>query len=98
MEAIKLKPQILTKEFSSVPHHQRTPKVKDKGEPKERGTTGTNDCKCERKKKDISKLCPVFFYIWLLFNFYYLIEGCFKYYVVLKFWFFTGNRRRSHIA
>jgi len=30
MEAIKLKPQILTKEFScSVPQSQRTPKVKE---------------------------------------------------------------------
>jgi len=31
MEAIKLKPQILTKEFSNVPQSQRTLKVKDKG-------------------------------------------------------------------
>jgi len=38
MKTIKLKPQILTKEFSSVPQSQRTPKVKDKGEPKDRGT------------------------------------------------------------
>jgi len=38
METIKLKPQILTKEFNNVPQSQRTPKVKDKGEPKERGT------------------------------------------------------------
>jgi len=38
METIKLKPQILTKKFSRVPQSQRTPKVKDKGEPKERGT------------------------------------------------------------
>jgi len=72
METIKLKPEILTKEFNSVPQSQRTPKVKDKGEPKERGTTETNGCKCERKKKDMSKLCLFFVHIWLLFNFYYL--------------------------
>ena len=39
---------------------------------RERGTTGTNGCKCERKKKDMSKLCLFFVHIWLLFNFYYL--------------------------
>jgi len=60
MEAIKLKPQILTKEFNNVPQSQRTPKVKDKGEPKERGTIKINGCKCERKKKDMSKLYPFF--------------------------------------
>jgi len=49
----KLKLRILTKKLSSVPQSQRRPKVEDEGEPKERGTTGTNVCVCERETRRI---------------------------------------------
>jgi len=62
MEAIKLKPQILTKEFGSVPHSQRTPKVKDKGEPKERNYR--NKClQVREREKGYEQVMPLFLFI-----------------------------------
>jgi len=77
MEAIKLKPQILTKEFSSVPQSlagslREHLKLKRINNTQRERNYQNKWWQVREKEKDMSKLCSFFIHIWLLFNFYYL--------------------------
>jgi len=61
MEAIKLKPQILTKEFNSIPQSQRTPKVKDNQQyPKRERNYRNKWLQVREKEKGYEQVMPVF--------------------------------------